>query len=81
MAFGVFHSKLAAAVGCVLKRAEDRGSRSYGAGMDRIGVWDDEVNATGLNAVDILRRLEAAAVLVVLFAASSAWPMVPVSPS
>src|ERR1035438_992890 len=69
MAFGVFHGELAAAIGSVLKGTDDGSFGGYCAGMNRIGVGDDDVDAAGLDAVHISRRLEAAAIFVILFGA------------
>ena len=69
MAFGVLQAEFAASVGGILEGADDRGSGGYGAGMDRIGVGDHDVDAAGFDAAELGRGFEAAAILVVFLRA------------
>ena len=49
-----------------MERSDDDGSGGYSAGIGRVGVGDDDIEAASLNAAQFLGRLEAAAKLVVL---------------
>jgi hypothetical protein len=50
MAFRISERKLTAAVGSVLKGADDLCAGSHGASVDRIGVWNSDVDTRGLDA-------------------------------
>ena len=66
VAFRILYAEFAAAIRRVLQRTNDLGSSSHGARMGGIGIWHHDVNAAGLKAPELVRRLEAAPKFIVL---------------